>query len=658
MQEEEESHDGTMNGEDASVVVSRKKETGRRSEAFRLVGLGGGSKSATKGGVEEGISFQSYVVSMSGYVDRCILEAFPLFSSTSLDSFSPSRGSPSGRASFSHTQKDQISPFPPFSFSNPASMTSPLTYQQQRDRRHTPYTPERGCTYTGGTPGKSTTPHTPQLGCMYTGASPGQVRQYTPHTPQTGCMYTGVSPGQNSEARYTDLSHILGEVKKKENFKRCSEHSLFVFDQEDHVTAEALWKVIEFCSQQKTAALAEKGKTGGEKVCKERYDDNGGAHFRSDSVSKTDGHSGQISREDVPHRDLSYGSVDRSQGGSHPSRIDCRAVDTVHPLLYHERGEEEKAGRMAESFNGREPPQSHWVPNISGGGAADSVERQKISQSSSYDPRGYISGVSLPNQAHSAGSYLSSSSPSSAGVYTLEKSGTGREAGAVHGDSSQDGTMRNKVDERGMKDYQSFLSSFSSKILQDAWSFSSSLQTEVLIRVYASCLLLSQALSPKTEHEYLYFPVSLSTRGRNTKHSFSSRQEEENFNSRDRSFPSFLPPVRQAPTALSPSLHPQVALSSSMPVIAPSSSSPQVYVHPDGLTGPCVLDPYYGGLGMEREKEKEEEEESLGQMIAYVSLNCIKEVTGDRLVRKLDESLLPVCCCIAHRYDDAFLMDR
>ncbi|PHJ18517.1 tub family protein [Cystoisospora suis] len=660
--DEEESHEGTVNGEDSSLVVTRKKETGgRRSEPFRLVGLGGGSKSVTKGGVEEGISFQSYVVSMSGYVDRCILEAFPLFSSTSLDSFSPSHASPSGRRSFSQTQKDKISSILPPSSSNPASMTSPQTYQQQHDRHHTtPYTPERGCIYTGTTPGKSTTPHS-----MYTEASPGQVRQYTPHTPQMGCMYTGVSPGQNNESRYTDLSHILGEVKRKENIKHCLEHSLFVFDQEDHVTAEALWKVIEFCSQQKTAALAEKEKTGGEKVHKERYGEDDGSHHRSDSVSKTDRQCREISREDLSHRDLSCGSVDTSQGGSHPSRIDCRPVDTVPPLFSHGgREEEEKTGRMTGKFNGRDSFQSYCISNISGGGAGDSVERQFSSPS--YDRSVYTPGVSLQNQAHPAGPYLSPSSPtSSASVYTLEKNGTGREGGALQGDSSQEGYMRNKVDERGVKereDFASFLSSFSSKILQGAWRFSTGLQTEFLIRVYASCLLLSQALSPKTENEYLYFPMSVSTRERNTKHSFSSHQEESNCNSQNllSPSPSFLQTMRQPPTALSPHLlplHPQVALSSSMPVIGSSSSSPQVYVHPNGMTGPCVLGSYYDGRGMERAKE-EEEEERLSQMIAYISLNSIKQVTGDRLVRKLDESLLPVCCCIAHRYDDSFLMDN
>ncbi|KYK66569.1 Tub family protein [Toxoplasma gondii TgCatPRC2] len=37
---------------------------------------------------------------------------------------------------------------------------------------------------------------------------------------------------------------------------RCVRQVLFVFDQEDHVTAEALWRVIEFCAQERAATLA------------------------------------------------------------------------------------------------------------------------------------------------------------------------------------------------------------------------------------------------------------------------------------------------------------------------------------------------------------------------------------------------------------------
>ncbi|PFH32797.1 hypothetical protein BESB_014090 [Besnoitia besnoiti] len=41
---------------------------------------------------------------------------------------------------------------------------------------------------------------------------------------------------------------------------------------------------------------------------------------------------------------------------------------------------------------------------------------------------------------------------------------------------------------------------------------------------------------------------------------------------------------------------------------------------------------------------------------ACAALRALKEATGERVLRKLDEALLPACCCVAYRYDDPVLM--
>ncbi|CBZ52481.1 conserved hypothetical protein [Neospora caninum Liverpool] len=48
---------------------------------------------------------------------------------------------------------------------------------------------------------------------------------------------------------------------------------------------------------------------------------------------------------------------------------------------------------------------------------------------------------------------------------------------------------------------------------------------------------------------------------------------------------------------------------------------------------------------------------ALGAAASAAAFRTLQEALGDQLVRKIDEVLLPACCCVAYRYDDPLLMD-